>query len=290
MLVAIGRVASRQWGVIAVSQLRALGLTHAAIGRLVARGFLIRLRPGVYAVGYRRREVEARLQAALLLGGDGAALSHQAAAFWRGYTDRPPALIELRTPTRRRSRPGIRFHRTPGLKSEVIRGFPVTLPAATLVDYATGASHRRLRRAVAAACRDRSLDPGSLRESMRRGRAGSAALRSVLTTHLPAFESALSELETRFFELLQEAGVPIPDVNVTVAGMMVDCLFPAVRLVVELDGHEFHADPIASEQDRRREMRLRKLGYRVVRYTWRQVTETPDEVIADLRRELAAGA
>ena len=58
------------------------------------------------------------------------------------------------------------------------------------------------------------------------------------------------------------------------------------QLVVEVDGHEAHAYPAAAERDRDRELRLRSSGYRVQRYTWRQVTERPEAVIGELRREL----
>lgn len=282
----IGPIAARQWGRISTRQLLELGLPHHAIRRLTVRGFLIRIHPGIYAVGYRRPGIEARLQTALLLGGERAAISHQAAAFWLGLTDRAPARIDVRTPSHRRPRPGIRFHRTPDLESKVVRGFSVTLPATTLIDYAARVEGRLLRRAVANADRLGMLDKHLLGGSLRRGRPGSTALREALADHLPELASTLSELEDRFLELVLSAGLPTPEVNVTVGGMMVDCLFPEARLVVELDGHRYHADPAASERDRAREMRLRALGFRVVRYTWQQVTATPAQVLADLSREL----
>ena len=84
--------------------------------------------------------------------------------------------------------------------------------------------------------------------------------------------------------------MPIPEANPRVEGLKVDAFWPQHRLVVELDGHETHANPPANENDRRRELILRRAGYTVVRYTWAQVTQRPDEVIADLRRLLAASA
>jgi hypothetical protein len=44
----------------------------------------------------------------------------------------------------------------------------------------------------------------------------------------------------------------------------------------------------ANETERRRELTLRAAGYTVVRYTWEQVTQRPNEVVADLVRLLGA--
>ena len=85
---------------------------------------------------------------------------------------------------------------------------------------------------------------------------------------------------------MDEAGLPLPEVNAKVDGMTVDCLWRREGLVVELDGHASHSSPAAIETDRGREMRLRRAGFRVIRYTWHQVTETPELIAAELRREL----
>ena len=66
-------------------------------------------------------------------------------------------------------------------------------------------------------------------------------------------------------------------------------MWHAERLIVELDGHATHANPVTNEEDRRRELILRRAGYRVIRYTWQQVTSAPRTVLDDLRRALAAG-
>jgi very-short-patch-repair endonuclease len=107
-----------------------------------------------------------------------------------------------------------------------------------------------------------------------------------MEAHLPELAQTFSVLEERFLALVDEAGLPLPEVNAHVNGMTVDCLWRDARLVVELDGHETHDRHAAIEADRRREMRLRQLGFRVIRYTWQQVTQTPEPVVAELRREL----
>jgi hypothetical protein len=111
-------------------------------------------------------------------------------------------------------------------------------------------------------------------------------LRRALGEHLPELARTLSILEERFFALVHQAGLPLPEVNAFVVGLMVDCLWREARLIVELDGHGTHAHPAAIERDRHREMKLRRAGYRVLRYTWQQVTREGALVVAELRAEL----
>ena len=68
----------------------------------------------------------------------------------------------------------------------------------------------------------------------------------------------------------------------------VDCLWPANRQIVELDGWEGHGTRTAFRDDRARDRRLRAAGYRVTRLTWNQLEDEPDAVAADLRTLLAA--
>jgi very-short-patch-repair endonuclease len=55
----------------------------------------------------------------------------------------------------------------------------------------------------------------------------------------------------------------------------VDFLWREQRLVVETDSWQHHSDRAAFEADRARDARLQSLGYRVLRFTWRQIRETP---------------
>ena len=90
-------------------------------------------------------------------------------------------------------------------------------------------------------------------------------------------------MEERFVLLCERESIPPPDVNVKVAGWTVDAAWFDQRLAVELDSHAAHGTPAAMEEDRRRDLELRAAGYTVLRYTWRQLTDASDLVIADLR-------
>jgi very-short-patch-repair endonuclease len=68
--------------------------------------------------------------------------------------------------------------------------------------------------------------------------------------------------------------------------MRVDALWRERSLAVELDGGAAHSGLAAMKRDREREMALRSMGFRVVRYSWDQITRRPEQVTADLRRLL----
>jgi hypothetical protein len=96
----------------------------------------------------------------------------------------------------------------------------------------------------------------------------------------------LSQLERLFFEALRLARLPLPEMNRVAGGRRVDCRWPG-RLTVELDSYRFHNSRHAWEQDRRREREARAREEEFRRYTWADVAEQPDAMLADLRALLA---
>jgi very-short-patch-repair endonuclease len=78
----------------------------------------------------------------------------------------------------------------------------------------------------------------------------------------------------------------MPIVNGWVEGYEVDFLWPDRRLNVETDGRSVHGTPIAFERDHRRDLDLELAGWHVLRFTWRQVVESPGRVAATLHRRL----
>jgi very-short-patch-repair endonuclease len=101
-----------------------------------------------------------------------------------------------------------------------------------------------------------------------------------------------SELEARLLLLINAAELPTPHCNhpveISHERFVVDFLWPEHQLVVETDGKRFHDNPIAFERDRRRDRALQLSGYRVVRFTYRQLEDEPGEVIAAIDRLLKA--
>jgi len=110
----LAHTAGEQLGLITFAQMAALGFDDSAVRRRVAAGRLHRLHRGVYAVGHGLLSARARRLAAVLACGDGAVLSHRAAAAEWNILAGSPDLIDVSVPTHagRRAPAGIRLHRT----------------------------------------------------------------------------------------------------------------------------------------------------------------------------------
>ncbi len=87
--------------------------------------------------------------------------------------------------------------------------------------------------------------------------------------------------------LVVGSGLPRPEVNARVGEFEVDLLWRDARLVVEADSIGFHLTRAAMERDRRRDAVLARQGYRVLRFTDRQVRRRPREVSAAIRAALS---
>jgi very-short-patch-repair endonuclease len=173
----------------------------------------------------------------------------------------------------------------------VIDGIPVTSLARTLLDYAEVARPQELRHALEAAERRELFDLRAIRELLARckGRRGGKALKAAIAELTGPAPWTRSELERRFLELIRQHELPEPHANVLVEGHLVDFHWPRQRLVVEVDGFEFHRSRRAFENDRARDAALQLAGQRVVRVTHRQLGE-PAVVISRLCALLEAAS
>lgn len=294
--VALARLAQRQHGVVALAQLRMLGLSASGVRDRAAAGRLHRVHRGVYSVGHALLSVHGRWTAAVLAYGGAAVLSHRSAAALWNLRSSARTRIDVSLPGRSgRSRPGIDLHKTTTLRAEDVtvgEGIQCTTVARTLLDLADVVGPRELERAAAQAEVLRLLDVRAVEDVLVRagGRRGTGRLREVCRA---AAEPALtaSELEERFLSLCDRAGLPRPEVNVRLlvpgGQATVDFLWRAARLVVETDGHAFHGHRRAFERDRHRDQLLMLGGYHVVRCTWRQVVGEPERLAATMRALLA---
>jgi very-short-patch-repair endonuclease len=283
----IGKLAASSHGVVTRVELLGAGVTREEIAERVRSGALLREHRGVYRVGHRAPSVEARYLGAVLAAGDDARLSGRAAAHIFGLVKGPPPPPEVTTPHKRHI-DGVTVRRTrlDARDATTYRGIPTTTVPRTLTDLATDLSLDALARACHEAGVRFKTTPAQVGAVLqRRPRCpGAPKLRKIL--HGDAAVT-LSALERRFLELLQQAPLPLPRTNRPAGSHYVDCRWPAHRLTVELDSYRFHSSRHAWEQDRRREREARARGDEIRRYTWGDVFEEPDALLAELGALLA---
>ena len=103
-----------------------------------------------------------------------------------------------------------------------------------------------------------------------------------------------SVLESLLRVLLHVHGIRSPQAQLLVrarsGGVIgrVDFAWPDVGVVVEADGFAFHADRRRYRDDRRRGNALVLAGWRVLRFSWEDVVQHPDHVVACVRAALDA--
>jgi hypothetical protein len=287
---AIAALAARQYGVISVLQLRALGLDRYWVRRRVQGGLLHHLYRGVYSVGLPHVTGPGRYLAAVMACGPDAVLSHRCAADLWGL--RPnSSRLEVTGPTNRPGPPGIQVHSTRMLAPQdftIHDAIPVTSVARTLLDLSGVVRPQELAKAIDRAERLRLFDLTSVNDVLERanGRRGARALGRAIA----AYESSTqkSELERRFKGLIETAtDIPTPTFNAAVEGEKatheVDAFWPQQRLAVQLDGFEFHRTRRDRERDADSDADLELAGNRVMRLTWDDVAVNGERTLRRLR-------
>jgi very-short-patch-repair endonuclease len=230
--------------------------------------------------------------AAVLASGPEALLSHRtAAALWgiRGYSG---GAIHVTVPhksasTKRISR---HFSMVPADERAVEEGIPVTSVHRTILDLAPTVAVDEVVAMIKEAEYLNRWDRFSLPDLLERypGKRGVCNLRFALdriTEEPPGRKRR--KLEERFAPFLRRCHLPLPRFNDWILlgpkRYQVDCHWPHLRLIVELDGWEGHSSRSAFQDDRARDRALHAAGFSVVHLTWNQLDIEPKAIAADLR-------
>ncbi|HEV2791209.1 MAG TPA: DUF559 domain-containing protein [Solirubrobacterales bacterium] len=229
--------------------------------------------------------------AAVLVGGEDAALSHGSAAALLGIGIEPNGRIDVSV--RRRCelrRPGLRLHGRPTMSPQDIvvhDDIPVTSPARTLVDLAVELDPVALERAVNDADKRDLIDPEALREELNRfsGEPGVKTLRRLLDKL--SFRLSDSDLEIYFRRIVVAGRLPMPLSKQRVHRYEVDFFWPELGLVVETDGLRYHRTPSAQIRDARRDRAHVMAGMTPLRFTHYEVRYEPSRVRRSLTKTIA---
>jgi predicted transcriptional regulator of viral defense system len=260
----LARLAAGQHGVVAIAQLRSLGVNQRGVEYRVRVGRLHRLHRGVYAVGHPILTRQGHFLSAQLAIGSGTLLSrHSAAEFW-GFRKHRSKEVHVTTTRDARSRPGIRVHRTEAFYEDDIarqQNIWVTSPARTILDLSSTLEQHQLARALRQAEVDGRLTHDQLRRQIRRHpkAKGRRQLRQLLDEGERRTRSAL---EDAVAERLRGEGVHH---NVLIGGHEVDLYFPDRRLVIEVDSEKYHDTPTSLLLDAEKDRELAARGIEVQR-------------------------
>jgi very-short-patch-repair endonuclease len=282
-------LAAAQSGVISRPQLEAHGAHQRAVTRMLAGEYLRPLAAGVYIARGAPLTFQARLWAATL--STGGILGFSTSAELWGVTDEHDDLVHVVLPHSRRVYPPewVRVHRVPVPSRQVVQreDLAVTANGWTLFDYLPTLSSSQAIRLADRALQRRWITPddiaGRLRDFPRRR--GNRMLRAVLAI---TSDGAAAESERRLHQVLRGAGVHgwTPNYAVWVDGELVavlDLAIPHRRVAIEVDGMAYHVDADRFQRDRARQNDLVMLGWTVLRFTWADITDLPQRIIAAIR-------
>ena len=231
--------------------------------------------------------------AAVLACGDSALLSHHsAAATWglRPSFNGDVHVTVIGKETGRR-RPGIRVHRVSELDPRDVRRYqnvPITSPARALLEITPDLSDRELERALDEALIKRLITHAAINAVLAAypNRRGVARLRAAADPGRPTTETR-SDGEEALLALIRRADLPAPEVNAKVGSYTADFLWPTQKVIVELDGYDYHRGRTAFERDHQRDAEHQRMGYLVIRITGSQLAREPEAILVRIATALA---
>lgn len=279
-------------GVVRRRVLHKAGVPRRVIRRLLADGSLVLLAPDVLAApGEPPIGRELAAAAAAL---DGVVSGASAALRWGWALVGEPTQHQVTVPRHRGGRELARVRvrrRDLGDDEWVERdGVRVTTPLRTALDCARDLSLREAVVALDSALRAKSVTLDELCDALAALPAGPGRRRVAAVVDLLDPRSG-SVLESLCRLVLVQAGLPPEATQLTIRnGRAVigrfDFAWPGVRLVVEVDGFEFHSDRARYRKDRRRATALGRAGWTVLRFSWEDVVGSPEWVIDSVRQAL----
>lgn len=291
-------VARRQHGAFTRKQALEAGCSDRRLLTLTDKGMLERSAPAVYVVRAVARSWRRDVMVAAL-SIPGALASHRTAAALWGLDGFSPGVVEVVTErwSRRRRSFGTTVHETKDLAAGDIDecdGIPCTSLVRTLVDLPAVAHEFRCGQALDTAVRNDRLVLGRVRqrhlEVARRGRNGTVVLRTLLDERGEGDRVIDSGFERRALRLIDNSNLPRPETQWCVRDgdfvCYLDLAWPDQRVAMECDSYAHHMNRAAFLWERVRRRSLNRLGWRVLEFTYDEVTQNGSAVIRELTQHL----
>lgn len=273
-----------------------MGMSRSSLDRWSRSGMFTRVGRGVYALAgnvSHRAVLEAACRKLT------AVVSHQSAAVLHdldiGPVVKPSVTVPYRTT---HTYPAVTVHQTTDLTDDqivVLDGLPVTGPERTIIDLAAVLGERRLDWVLDRALAAGSVDLERLQDLFdvlgRRGKPGTTAMRRLLNRRDPGYQPPDSALENRLWSVIVDAALPRPVKQFRAPWLKptngrVDFAYPDRKLVIEGDSRQWHLLARSFDADRERDNLAQLAGWRILRFTWKDIVETPEMVAGTIRRAL----
>jgi very-short-patch-repair endonuclease len=287
-------VAGSQAGVFTRGQAITAGAHSHEATRSIRDGRWIRVAGRAFVLDGVPVGLEQLAWAAVLSVPDGILWGPAALKLWR--SDVPvelPRLVDVAVPCHRRPQFRIRPRavEVPSGDRADWRGIPVQTLAAALVDALAVLNERAADSLFAWALTRNLVTPGEFSAHVAR-RSGSRNVRRLRRYEEMWRSGAASTAEVLFHLVMKRHAITGWETNVRLKlpnGVTVrpDVLFRGARVVVEIDGWTVHGSRTAFQLDRTRQNALVEAGYRVLRFTWEDLTQRPSYCAAQVRRVLS---
>jgi very-short-patch-repair endonuclease len=279
-----------QDGLVTTAQLVQRGLDESVLRRRAREQGWSRIAPRVYLAAGHRLSDRARIRAAGLWGGEYATVCGPAAAWWHGFLAGAPAEVAVTVPRRLglRGYPGVRIRRRDLADVDRTRIDGIWCAAAPLAVLETATTlpegsafldralqkHVRFEQLYQAYCRNKAAY-------------GAARVGALLTA---AADRADSVAERRLIAILRGAGFTGWQRGVPFERWTIDVAFPDAKVAIEFDGWAHHSDVERFRADRSKGNALVRAGWRLLRFTWHDLVNRPQYVIAEIRAAVLAHA
>jgi very-short-patch-repair endonuclease len=291
---AVARIAVRQGGVIRSGQAAECGFTRGQIDQ--------RVRDGRWTLvgrfGYRIVEMDGLLNLvrAAVATLPNAVVSHEAAAEIHDFPKMPTGIASVSVHSRTTHEfPDVIVHRCHDLDTDHIvqvSDVPITSIPRTVVDLSARLTTGHLAAVLSSLITERRVVTAEVQTVVdrvaRRGKPGIRKIRTILDERDSGPRDG-TPLERLGAEVLRTRGVSEPLFEFPMpwdSEKRFDAAYPDAGLGIEWDSRKWHELEEAFSSDRERDRKALLHGWRVVRFTWSDVTQRPDEVAETVRQLL----
>jgi very-short-patch-repair endonuclease len=273
-------LAAKQAEVVAAWQLRTVGWSWKQVRHHAASRGWRRIHPGVYALTQATLS-QLQLWWAAALTAPGSYLSFGSGGACYGFYrfDRPYEVITRLGQGGRRRQGGVLIFRSKRLDGQTTThmGIPILTAERVLADLAPGLTDKQAGRCFREAVRLRHTTTAKVARHVASHHGRPLLLKDLADRYaaLP-YQRTRSDAEARALEILHDAGFGPPQVNVRIAGEEADLTWLDRRLIIEIDGPQYHRFRV---EDERKAAVWRAAGFAVRRIPSDAVYDEPERLL-----------